>query len=527
MTLSDILNKKIAIIGLGKENLQFLTWLLEVVRFNPKQIILADQKDIDLSEILRNDSTEAITIFSGENYLDCLQIPDLEYVFKAPGIWSLRSEFEAFRQQKGADRICSSLVFFFQKYREQIVGVTGTKGKSTTSALIHHLLNSFEPTKANYCGNTTGISPYQFWTDLSQEIDPNQFFVIELSSFQLQDLGFSQISSKYAVVTNYFLDHQDQHATAGEYWKAKDEIFKSQKDGDIIVITQTVLNNTQSADLLKTPKTILVDSESQKQHLELSNFIKSPLLGLHNQLNTDQAVIITAAIRLKSMGQIGDINDICEEIKKNKFKYQSSTNRFKGLAHRIELVRTVESQTFLNQRPVQIQINFYDDGYATEPEAVASAIEALTQKNNEFLWLQIAGKDKGGVLENLVSMILRKEIDSQLFRVDYCGAVGQRVLNTIYQALGTSQNVPLEIFKDTFNNSLQSLDQIQKHFSNWLQELLDNYQQIGEFNKIHELLTKPKIILNIALSPVGSSFDEFKNATERSKWWVERVQGLE
>jgi len=357
MTLSDILDKKIAIIGLGKENLQFLDWLLKVVKFDPKNIILADQKEVDLSAILLDyQGNQTVTTFFGENYLDCLQVPDLEYAFKAPGIWSLKSEFETFRQQKGVDRVCSSLVFFLQKYRDQIVGVTGTKGKSTTSALIHNLLSGFENTKATYCGNTTGISPYQFWTDLNQEIDANQFFVIELSSFQLQDLGFSQISPKYAVITNYFIDHQDQHATVREYWKAKDQLFTHQKDDDLVVISQTVVENTQFSEALTSAKMLLINTELANQHPELIGFIKSPLLGEHNQRNTDQAIAITAAVRLKSEGKIGDVNDICEEIKKNKFKYQASVNRFKGLPHRIELVRTVESQTFLNQRPVQIQI---------------------------------------------------------------------------------------------------------------------------------------------------------------------------
>ena len=307
----------------------------------------------------------------------------------------------------------------------------------------------------------------------------------------------------------------------------KDQIFLYQKDGDLAVISKTVVENTQSADALAATKTLFISQELANPHPELLGFIKSPLLGEHNQSNTDQAVAITAAVRLKSIGKIGDINDICEEIKKNKFKYQSSVNRFKGLPHRLELIRTVESRTFLNQRPVQIQINFYDDGYATEPEAVVSAMQALTQKNHEFLWLQITGKDKGAVLENLVATILSKEIENRLFKIDYCGSIGQRVLNSIYQALGTNQTIPLEVFKEMIAKNFVDLLQIQNHFEKWLQELLDNYRQIGEFNKIHELLSKPKIILNIALSPCGSSFDEFKNATERSEFWAEKVQGLE
>jgi len=518
MTLSDILtlkpNQKIAIIGLGKENLQFLEWLLNVVKFKPEQIVLADQREIDLDH--------NCTKFTGENYLDCLKIPDLEFVFKAPGIWSLKPEFESFRKTKGTDRINSSLVFFIQNFREQIVGVTGTKGKSTTSALINHLLNSFDGSESVYCGNTTGVSPYQFWTDLDHEIDPNKFFVIELSSFQLQDLDFAKISPKYAVITNYFIDHQDQHASKEEYWNAKDALFTNQTDSDTIVISPTVQLHTQNQD--KLTKALLIDQNSPN---ELFNHIKSPLLGDHNQQNVNQAVAIVAALKLKSAGRMGDLSDIIEEIKKNKFKYQSSVNRFKGLSHRLELVRSVVDEIEINQHDLKLRINFYDDGYATEPDAVTAAINALTQKHGEFLWLQITGKDKGPDLESLVTTILYKEIENKTYRIDYCGSVGQRLLNELYKVLGTSQTVPLEIFKNTIETSFSNLEIIQNHFATWLQELIDNYKQVGEFNKIHEILSRPEIVLNIALSPCGSSFDEFENYTIRSQWWVERVKGLE
>ena len=528
MTLDNLLalkntenqDKKIALVGMGRENLQFLEWLLNVIKFNPAQIILADQKDIIVPNI------ELFTTFVGENYLDCLQILDLEYVFKAPGIWSLKPEFESFRNSKGSDCVNSGLVFFVQKYRDQIIGITGTKGKSTTSAMVHHLLNSFNPNSAIYCGNTTGISPYQFWTSPNSTVDSRQFFVIELSSFQLQDLGYAKISPKYAVITNYFIDHQDQHGNPLEYWCSKDQLFIYQNQNDITIYTETVAQNTQNLDKLKLPNNLYLGSNLKQTHPELFGFIKSPLLGDHNQNNLDQAVAVTAATLLKQAGKIGDLVDICQEIKHHKLKYQIAASKFNGLAHRLELIRQVESETILNRKPIQLQINFYDDGYATEPDAVTAAIEALTQNPNQFLWLQITGKDKGVDLEKLVTAILYKEIENKTFRVDYCGQVGQNLLNAIYQVLGTRQNVPLELFKNTIENSFKNLDELQNHFVTWLQELLNNYQEIGEFGKIHELLGSKTIVLNIVLSPCGSSFDEFENATQRSQWWVQRVKSL-
>jgi len=527
MTLGDILNlkkeQKIAIIGLGKENLQFLEWLLNVAKIDPTQLILADKKEVELSQILKS-KIEGYKTFFGENYLEALMDPAVEYVFKAPGIWSLKPEFEAFRKSKGVDRVNSSLIFFIQKYRTQIAGVTGTKGKSTTSALINHLLNSFSPKSSTYCGNTTGISPYQFWTELDQEIDPMVFYVLELSSFQLQDLQYARLSPKFAMITNYFLDHQDQHQTPQEYWQSKDAIFENQTDSDITFYTQTVLDKSQNRESLQKTKNILIsDIESSN----LQNYIKSPLLGQHNQSNVDQAVAIVAAIRLKSEGRLGDKADISEELKSNRFKYQTIVNKFKGLPHRLELIRSIETDIEVNNRFLPFKINFYDDGYATEPNAVSAAIKALTEHNGEFLWLQITGVDKGSTLEDLVTTILYKEIENKTFRIDYCGNVGQRVLNSIYEILGTNQNVPNEKFRETILNNFTNINEIKTNFTRFLQELLDNYQSLGNFQKIHEIISKNQIVLNIALSPCGSSFDEFNNYTERCQWWIEQVLKIE
>jgi UDP-N-acetylmuramoylalanine-D-glutamate ligase len=121
---------------------------------------------------------------------------------------------------------------------------------------------------------------------------------------------------------------------------------------------------------------------------------------------------------------------------------------------------------------------------------------------------------------------LYKEIENKIYRINYCGAIGQRLLNELYKVLGTSQTVPIENFKDRTQAAFFSLDEIKKHFENWLQQLINNYQEIGEFGRVQEILSRSEIVLNIALSPCGSSFDEFKNATQRSEWWVEQVQKL-
>jgi UDP-N-acetylmuramoylalanine--D-glutamate ligase len=338
-------SKKIAIIGLGQENLQFLNWLINTVKFDPSRILIADQKNIDLSlPVLKAFLSLNSNIFSGGEYLKVLDYPDTTLVFKAPGIWSLKPEFESFREKHGQDSIQSSLVFFFEKYREQIIGITGTKGKSTTSSLLNHLLVKSDSVKAHYCGNTTNISPYQFWTELNQGIDPEEFFVVEVSSFQLQDLANAQISPKYGIITNYYIDHQDQHANPEEYWRAKDTVFKFQKKSETTLITQTVIDKTQTKDKLE--NTSLIDLGVAEV---ICSQFKTSLEGEHNKFNLAQAIITYLSIVSRSPININH-ESVLLTLNQYKEAIQSGLDSYKPMAHRQELISSFVAPITINTK---------------------------------------------------------------------------------------------------------------------------------------------------------------------------------
>ena len=153
MLLEEIRNKKIVIVGLGTENLQFLQWLKKVVQFKLENIFLADQQQEGFRENLKTklfklgfSHKEVVLLLNnlsnGKNYLKILENPEIEWVIKSPGIWSLSPEFVEFRGRKSPYRVVSSLCFFFEKFRSQIVAITGTKGKSTTSNLTNHIFSA-------------------------------------------------------------------------------------------------------------------------------------------------------------------------------------------------------------------------------------------------------------------------------------------------------------------------------------------------------------------------------------------------
>jgi len=260
-------NQKIAIFGLGQENRQFLFWLLDSINYPIESILLFDE-GLDLDKFLELFSQEfqldligklpKENLFFDKKCLKQIKNSEISWVFKSPGIWSLKPEFVNLRKKYGNWFVTSGLVFFVEKYRNQIIGVTGTKGKTTTSSMLVHLLDGFKQNnyKAHYCGNTTGISPYKYWTnqdnlDLENNLNLktknkqglDEIFVVELSSFQLQDLGFAKISPKYALITNYFVDHLDQHGSVQEYWHSKDQIFSHQETTDYFFAYQQIWDN--------------------------------------------------------------------------------------------------------------------------------------------------------------------------------------------------------------------------------------------------------------------------------------------
>ncbi len=495
MLLDNLLNlpddKKILILGLGKENLQFLDWLFNVVNFSKKQVIVADKRQVKL-----NYELDPENLVFGENYLSVLKQDDVEYVFKAPGIWSLLPEIQEFREKKGKTKVNSSLVFFFERFREQIIAVTGTKGKSTTSSLINHLLNNLDNLiSSEYCGNTTGISPYNFWTSLEQAVEKDKFFVVETSSFQLEDLGFAEISPKYAVITNYYVDHLDQHLDAPEYWHSKNNIFLYQHAQDLVVSTDQVLEF--SSDLNKQEPKIVVTADIVEK---VNTLIEHNLIGQHNKINLTEAVVLTESVR---RGEICLNSDqLIKSIGDQKALYSKAMTSFNPLGHRLELVRREKVSANGNN----LTISFYDDGFATEPDAVIAAINSLTEKSNQYLWLQVSGVDKGGDLGNLAKKIVEKR--EQVYKINYCGAVGlnlQKKINNLLVNIDQSEYKLLN-FKDTVKNEFSIINKSIREFL------------ASDLSKTQDLE------LNIVLSPCGSSFDEFENYIERSNWWVSEVQ---
>jgi len=217
---------------------------------------------------------------------------------------------------------------FFSQNKNFIIGVTGSKGKSTTASLIYEILKTAGK-KVRLIGNVGN----PMLEVLLEKVDPDEIFVVELSSYMLEDIEYSP---NIALLLNLFPEHMDYHGGALKYYEAKKNIFKFQKSGDLAI---------------------------QQPFMEKIPLKKSeiPLLGAHNLKN------IQAAIKVARLFNISD-SAISEAIK-----------NFKSLPHRLEFVGTFGG------------IKFYDDAISTTPESTIMAIKTFKNIGTIFL----GGKDRG------------------------------------------------------------------------------------------------------------------------------------
>lgn len=357
------MQKRIGILGFGREGQSVLRFLKRSAKYKGVEIEILDQK-------------------RDKNYLKKLERFDL--IFRSPGIpYNLPALKKA---RKAGVEFSSATKLFFEEYKGKIIGVTGTKGKGTTSTLIYEILKT-SGKKVMLAGNI-GTSPLDF---LPQQ-KKYPLAVLELSSFQLQDL---KKSPEVAVVLDIFPDHQDAHADLKEYYDAKKNIGRWQKKDDKIFY---FLDNKNSQMVAEKSPAKKIGAGTTKFSLFLPNDLKIP--GPHNFKNA-----VMASLVVKNLGVSN--KTITQVVKK-----------FKGLPHRLQFVRKIGNTSF------------YDDSASTNPHTTAAALRSF---QNEFVTLIAGGQDKKLDYKPLKeALVERFETDVILF-----GENKKKIAHAIGQVAGT------------------------------------------------------------------------------------------
>jgi len=194
-------DKKILILGFGKEGQSTYSLLRKL--FPEKTLCIADRNgNLKENEIIKADSAR-VCLHLGDVYLD--NISDYDLIIKSPGI-SLKNFSDC-----DFSKFTSHTELFIRLFRKHIIGITGTKGKSTTASLIHHIISAY--TKNCVLVGNIGVPPF----DMLDSINRDTIIVYELSSHQLEQV---QVSPHISVLLNLYEEHLDHYQSFENYQQA-------------------------------------------------------------------------------------------------------------------------------------------------------------------------------------------------------------------------------------------------------------------------------------------------------------------
>jgi UDP-N-acetylmuramoylalanine--D-glutamate ligase len=237
-----------------------------------------------------------------------------------------------------------------------IVGVTGTRGKSTVTHLVEHILNLAYPKHVFVGGNVRGMATLP----LLKKTKVGDIVVLELDSWQLQGFGDAKISPHVAVFTNFLVDHMNYYkGDMNAYFNDKANIFKFQKEDEVLIVGEQAAKeiSVRFAGDFKDDAFL-----ARKSIVPKSWKIKIP--GEHNRANIACAIMVAREL------------DVAEDIIKK------GVESFLGVPGRLELVRTVGGVKYVN------------DTTATTPDGNRAALLALSEKKKKNIVLIAGGNDK-------------------------------------------------------------------------------------------------------------------------------------
>lgn len=314
----------------------------------------------------------------GDDYLKDLDGFDL--IVRSPGV--RLSDIVIHNSELIIPKITSQTKLFMDLCPAPVIGVTGTKGKGTTSSLIFEMLKA--DGRDVYLGGNIGIPPLDFL----EKLNPASWVVLEMSSFQLQDLDKSPHIAVMLMVTS---EHMDYHKDTQEYIDAKRNILNHQASGDFAVINRDYPASNES-DIHTNGKVYYFSREREVEEgaFALGNQVilrvkgnsipvidtrELLLRGDHNHENVSAATIAAYLAGVR----VGTIIKVLQS--------------FKGLEHRLELVGKING------------VEYYNDSFSTTPETAIAAIKSF--QNPEILIL--GGSSKNSDFSELGKVIGESE----------------------------------------------------------------------------------------------------------------------
>lgn len=381
-------NKHIAILGYGREGKSTYRFIKKYCK--DTKVTIIDYKDI------RNDFydefSDEVNFITGEDYLNNLGKYDL--IIKTPGISLKDIDISTFK-----NKISSQVELLLEVYKDNCIGITGTKGKSTTSSLIYQILK--DQGKDTYLVGNIGEPVFDNIEDYKEETT----IVIELSSHQLE---FLNVSPHIGLVLNLFEDHLDHAGSLYHYHQIKLNMFRNQNNNDIGIynfdndyLKKYISEEKFNSKLFGISLTEKKDTYKANDIVYFQNKvlydINTPrlLLGEHNTTNIIFSLLVANIMNL-------DMNKAIQSI-----------STFKPLDYRIQCVGNYND------------ITFYVDTLATIPEATIQSIETL----NNVDTLIFGGMDRGIDYKEFIKYLNNSSINNLICMPSTGYKIGKEIMN--------------------------------------------------------------------------------------------------
>ena len=401
---TSIREKKVAVLGLGVSNRPLVRLLLEFgcdvtgCDRTPREKLDAEVLELE---------AQGCKLRVGEDYLDGVEA---ELLFRTPGMHPGHPAIQTL-VEKGA-KVTSEMEVFFQVCPCHLIAVTGSDGKTTTTTLVSEMLKASG--KRVWLGGNIGTP----LLPLVRQMAPEDYAVVELSSFQLMDMTRSP---ERAVVTNLSPNHLDVHKDMAEYVDAKVNIFRFQKPEDLLIlnadnaITDGFTGNGLTRKFSRQGNAhVCLDGDMITRGGEAVLNVGDILLpGVHNIENYMAAIAVVE-------GLVDD--DVIRHVAKN----------FGGVEHRIELVRIKDG------------VRYYNDSIASSPSRTIAGLRSFEEK----VILIAGGYDK-----HIPYDVLGPEICAHVKKLFLCGATAPQIRAAVVACPGDK---PEMVDCGKFENAVRS-----------------------------------------------------------------------
>ena len=453
--LAGLKGKRVAVIGIGVSNTPLIKMLLRA----GVKVTACDKKPMNAFAGLAEElESLGAKLKLGEDYLEDL---DFEVIFRTPGMRPDLPQLVA-AQQKGAI-LTSEMEVFFQVCPCHTIAVTGSDGKTTTTTIIAELLKAAGETV--YVGGNIG-------KPLLPDVDgmePGDIAVLELSSFQLMTMDRSP---NIAVVTNLAPNHLDVHKSMEEYIEAKENIFLHQSEQDLLVvnadneITHGFAGEAQGR----------VSMFSRLSEPARGAFLRDGVIWVRNEMH-ERPVLPVSDILLPGthnvenyMAAIAALDGLVPDPVVRAF-----AQKFAGVEHRIELVRTLNG------------VKYYNDSIASSPSRTIAGLRSFHQK----VILIAGGYDK-----HIPFDVLGPEVIAHVKELFLTGDTAEKI------------KAAVEACPDYLSAALPIT-------------VIDGFEEA--VLAAHKAARPGDVVI---LSPACASFDKFKNFMERGAAFKKIIYGL-